>query len=92
MVRSGRADAAIPYLEQALAIRRDTLGPSHHNVTWTLLQLAAAYREGGDVERARGLYERVIALSHERGTILQHADAATDALTEIEASSPAGAP
>lgn len=50
------------YLERALAIRTQALGPDHPDVTMTLLPLANVNRLSGDHETSRRLLERALQI------------------------------
>ena len=55
LARQAAYNRAGPYLEEALALRRRTLGETHPRVAFTLLNLARLARDLFDYERAEGL-------------------------------------
>ena len=56
---------ARPLLEEALAIREQTLGPTHPQTATSLNNLAELFRAVGDYGAARPLYARALAISEQ---------------------------
>ncbi|MBK9035571.1 MAG: serine/threonine protein kinase [Myxococcales bacterium] len=67
LVRRGQAAAAVPLLEEALAIRRRALGDDHHTVTDTLQTLGNAARAQGDRPKALAVFRELLARTERRG-------------------------
>ncbi len=60
--QAGDLPAARPYLEQALAIRRQALGETHPDTATSLNNLGALLKAMGDLPAARLYYEQALAL------------------------------
>jgi tetratricopeptide (TPR) repeat protein len=58
----GRYQEAQGYLEQALAIRKKSLGPDHPDVATSLNNLAALYHSQGQYAKAEPLYQQALAI------------------------------
>lgn len=61
-VNLGLYDAARPLLEEALAIRKQTLGAMHLDIATSLSHVAWLFREQGDYEAAEPLYREALAM------------------------------
>ena len=58
---AGRPDRALPLFEQAWAGRRAKLGPDHPDTLRSMSDLAGAYEDAGNVEKARELDKECLA-------------------------------
>jgi tetratricopeptide (TPR) repeat protein len=56
----GRAEAAAPHLERAVALRRATLGDDHPDTLTSLNRLAGVYRGTGRLKEAEPIYAEVL--------------------------------
>jgi serine/threonine protein kinase len=54
---------AVAQFQQALALRRQVLGPDHPETLDTMTSLAEAHRSGGQLDRARALHEEALRLA-----------------------------
>ena len=64
----GRLDDAASYLELALSLKEEQLGPNHPSVAQTLGQLAGVYAEQGRDEEAEAAYQRAIGINQQSGS------------------------
>src|SRR5262245_15281803 len=62
LMQQGRAREAVPLAEEALALRRATLGERHRLCATSLINLAAQYQAVGDYPKALAHYEQARAL------------------------------
>jgi|SRR5450755_3774146 tetratricopeptide (TPR) repeat protein len=73
---NGQYTEAAPFLELALAIREQTLGPEHLAVAESLNNLAELYRHQGKYNEIEPLYQRALAI-REQALGPMHPDVAT---------------
>jgi hypothetical protein len=73
--RQGDRERAQGFLERALAVREEALGPDHYGVVQGLNDLAALHYAYGNLAEARDLYERALAIA-EKQLAPDHADLA----------------
>ena len=64
----GRLDDAANYLELALSVKEEQLGPDHPSVAETLRRLAGVYAQDGRNEEAEAAYLRAVAINEQSGT------------------------
>jgi tetratricopeptide (TPR) repeat protein/predicted Ser/Thr protein kinase len=55
-------DAARPYLEECLAIRREVLGPAHRDIALALGTLASAHLHAGRLDEAEACLQEALAM------------------------------
>lgn len=60
--RAGKYDEALPFAEQALAIRVKELGAEHLDVSQALFVLANIYSDKGDYDKAGSFYQRALEI------------------------------
>jgi serine/threonine protein kinase len=60
--RLGLYDKATPFLEQALALARTSVGPEHVSIAQSLNDLGVLYRERGNLAAAQPLLEESLAM------------------------------
>lgn len=75
--RARQFDKAIPFFEQALALRERALGSGHRDLVPITDSLGAAHRERGEYAKALAYYERSLAID-EKTLGPDHADVAED--------------
>ena len=63
--RQGKSDRAVPLLEQALALRRETEKPPGARVATSLANLADAHLGAGNLATADGYFRQAISLSQQ---------------------------
>jgi tetratricopeptide (TPR) repeat protein len=71
----GKNDLAEPFLQHALSISEQQLGPEHPETVQSLNNLAALYYKQGKYEQAEPLYQRALSIS-ERHLGPEHPDTA----------------
>jgi tetratricopeptide (TPR) repeat protein/MFS family permease len=71
----GKNDLAEPFLQHALSISEQQLGPEHPDTLQSLNNLAALYYKQGKYEQAEPLYQRALSIS-ERHLGPEHPDTA----------------
>jgi tetratricopeptide (TPR) repeat protein/predicted MFS family arabinose efflux permease len=71
----GKNDLAEPFLQHALSISEQQLGPEHPDTVQSLNNLAALYYKQGKYEQAEPLYQRALSVS-ERHLGPEHPDTA----------------
>ena len=58
----GNISRARSYIEQALALHEQNLGPDHPDTAWSLVNVSMLVREQGDLAAARPYYERALTI------------------------------
>jgi eukaryotic-like serine/threonine-protein kinase len=62
LYRLDRFADALPFAEEAVALRREIHGPLHTDVATSLMNLAVIVRDLGDFERAEAMLQEVVAM------------------------------